>query len=149
MSASGFDTGLGDAASAGVFFVTGDDLDTLAAVARDHGLRVCRLDLSGCDGKAALLLRIGTQLDFPDSTGRNWDALSDNLRDLSWLPAPGYVLLLDQATDLRDRDEASFDTLLDILNEAAGFWASQDVPFWAFIALDDAEFDQFDDAQDA
>lgn len=142
MSASGFDTGLGDASNAGVFFVTAGDLDMLTVAGRDAGLRVCRLDLSGCDSKAALLLRIATQLDFPDSSGRNWDALADSLRDLGWLPAAGYVLLLDQATDLRDRDEASFDTLLDILNEAALFWAGQDVPFWAFVALDESEFDE-------
>lgn len=142
MTDSGFDLGLGDARQAGVFFVTSGDLDSLAAAGRDAGLLVRRLDLSGCENKVSLLLRIATQLDFPDSTGRNWDALSDNLRDLSWLAAPGYVLLLDQGTELRDRDEASFDTLLDILDEAAQAWAAQDVPFWSFLALAEDDFEE-------
>lgn len=140
MSESGFDPGLADPARAGVFFVTEDDLDPLFAVGRDAGLLARRIDLSGCDSKSALLLRIATVLDFPQTSGRNWDALSDSLRDLSWLDAPGYVLLFEQAHDLRDRAEADFDTLLDILDEASQFWASNDVPFWSFIALPEADF---------
>lgn len=141
MSDSGFDPGLDDARRAGVFFVTDDDLDALAAAGRDAGLRATRIDLAGCDGKAALLLRIGTVLDFPEWSGRNWDALADHLRDLEWLPASaGQVLLFEQAHDLRERNEADFDTLLDILDEASQFWAQQDVPFWAFIALPEEDF---------
>ena len=63
MSDSGFDPGLADPARAGVFFVTEDDLGPLAAVGRDAGLLARRIDLSGCDGKAALLLRIATVVD--------------------------------------------------------------------------------------
>lgn len=140
MSESGFDPGLADAARAGVFFVTDDDLDPLAVVGRDAGLLARRIDLAGCDGKVALLLRIATVLDFPATSGRNWDALSDSLRDLSWLPAAGYVLLIEQAHDLRERSEADFDTLLDILDEASQAWAQHEVPFWAFIALPEADF---------
>ncbi len=140
MSESGFDPGLADPARAGVFFVTEDDLDPLSAVGRDAGLLARRIDLSGCDGKPALLLRIATVLDFPQTSGRNWDALSDSLRDLSWLEAPGYVLLFEQAHELRDRAEADFDTLLDILDDASQSWAEDEVPFWAFIALPDEDF---------
>jgi RNAse (barnase) inhibitor barstar len=140
MSESGFDPGLADPERAGVFFVTEDDLDPLSAVGRDAGLMVRRIDLSGCDSKSALLLRIATVLDFPQTSGRNWDALSDSLRDLSWLEAPGYVLLFEQAHELRDRTEADFDTLLDILDEASQAWATDGTPFWAFIALPEEDF---------
>ena len=140
MSESGFDPGLADPARAGVFFVTEDDLGPSSAVGRDAGLLARRIDLSGCDTKPALLLRIATVLDFPQTSGRNWDALSDSLRDLSWLEAPGYVLLFEQAHELRDRAEADFDALLDILDEASQSWAADDVPFWAFIALPDEDF---------
>jgi RNAse (barnase) inhibitor barstar len=140
MSESGFDPGLADPTRAGVFFVTEDDLDPLAAVGRDAGLLSRRIDLSGCDSKGALQLRIATVLDFPQSSGRNWDALSDSLRDLSWLEAPGYVLLFEQAHELRERTEADFDTLLDILDEVSQFWTSNEVPFWSFIALPEEDF---------
>lgn len=139
MTGSGFDLGLGDPAQGGVYFVAPSDLDSLGAAGRDAGLAARRVDLSHCEGKHALLLRLATQLDFPDSTGRNWDALSDRLRDLQWLGAEGYMLLLDDARGLRRRDPASFNTLLEVLEEASQFWIAQEVPFWAFVALDEED----------
>jgi RNAse (barnase) inhibitor barstar len=140
MSESGFEPGLDDASQAGVFFVADEDLDTLTVVGRDAGLSVRRIDLSGCDSKAALLLRIATVLDFPQTSGRNWDALADSLRDLSWLPAQGYVLLFEQAHDFRAEHEDEFDTLLDVLDEASRQWSEREVPFWAFVALPEEDF---------
>ena len=144
MTESGIDFGLDDASRAGVFFVTGEDIATLDMAARDAGLLARRIDLRGCTGKAILMLRLASALDFPAGSGRNWDALSDQLRDLSWLPAAGYALLFDAARDLRDADETSFDTLLEVLDEAAQAWADEDVPFWAFLALPEDEFEQTD-----
>ena len=141
MSESGFDLGLDDAGRAGVYFVTGDDIDTLDMAARDAGLLARRIDLRGCRNKASLMLRMASALDAPTGSGRNWDALSDQLRDFSWLPAPGYALLFDDAGDLRNGHEASFDTLLDLLQEAAAEWARRDIPFWAFLALAEADFE--------
>ncbi len=137
MSDSGFDMGLEDASQAGVYGVGNGDLGGLAAAARDASLKVLRVDLDGCTDKRTLLMRIGTQLDFPPGWGRNWDALSDGLRDLSWLPANGYALLFSDADDLRQASSGDFDTLLDILSEAAIRWAEDKVPFWAFMELRD------------
>ena len=145
MTESGFDLGLADADRAGVFFVTDDDLGGLAAAARDAGLRPQRIDLHGCATKATLLLRFATALDFPAGSGRNWDALSDSLRDLSWLPAgAGHVLLLEGASGLHRSEGEDFDTLLSILDEARAFWAGHELPFWVFVALDEADFDEMD-----
>lgn len=141
MTDSGFDMGLADPHRAGVYFVTADDIATLAMAARDAGLVARRIDLDGCTSKAMLMLRLATALDFPAGSGRNWDAISDLLRDLSWLPAPGYALLFDAAHELRDDDETSFDTLLEVLEEVAQAWAEADVPFWAFLALPEDEFE--------
>lgn len=141
MSESGFDLGLSDPARAGIFLVAADDLATLDVMTRDAGLRAWRIDLSECRNKAMLLLRIATMLEFPGSFGRNWDALSDGLRDLSWLPADGYALLLEGAGDLRAADPVAFETLLDILGEASREWATRDVAFWAFIALPEDAFE--------
>lgn len=142
MTDSGFELGLDDAARAGVFFVTADDITTLEMATRDAGLLARRIDLRDCSSKATLMLRLATALDFPAGSGRNWDATSDRLRDLSWLPAPGYALLFDAARDLRDADETSFDTLLEILDEAVSDWAQRDIPFWVFLALPEDEFEQ-------
>ncbi|MGB3392597.1 MAG: barstar family protein [Stenotrophomonas sp.] len=142
MSDSGFDMGLEDATQAGVYAVGHGDLGGLAAVARDAGLKVLRIDLEACTDKRTLLLRIATQLDFPAGLGRNWDALSDALRDLSWLPANGYALLFGEAGDLHQGSRGDFDTLLDVLAEATASWAEDGVPFWAFLELPDDMMEQ-------
>jgi len=146
MTDSGFDLGMADATRAGVFFVTDEDLDGLAVAARDAGLLVRRVDLAGCNGKATLLLRVATALDFPTSFGRNWDALSDSLRDLSWMPGQGYAVLFQGAGDMRAADEGDFDTLLDILDDAVQDWAERELPFWAFLALPEEAFEEMDAA---
>ena len=135
MTQSGFELGLDNPARAGVFFVNGEDLDSLRAAARDAGLLPCHIDLMGCANKATLLLRIAVAMDFPNTSSRNWDALSDSLRDLDWMPAPGYMLLFEGAGELHHVDEADFETLVSILDEAQAAWAARNIPFWAFLAL--------------
>ncbi len=142
MSESGFELGLDDVARAGVYFVTHEDIATLGMAARDAALLARRIDLSECTSKATLVLRIALALDFPCGSGRNWDALGDRLRDLDWLPAPGYALLFEGAADLRDASETDFDTLLDVLDETSRDWATREVPFWAFLALPESDFGQ-------
>ncbi|UHQ19262.1 barstar family protein [Lysobacter sp. KIS68-7] len=145
MSESGWELGLADAENAGVYFVTTDDLDTLGVAARDAGLQVRRIDLGGAD-KSTLLLRIATALDFPGTFGRNWDALADSLRDLSWLPAAGFTLLFENGGDLQQGGTEDFDTLLEILEESAQEWGERHIPFWSFIALPESVFDEIDAA---
>lgn len=56
------------------------------------GWRVATLDGAAIASREALLDACATALEFPGWYGRNWDALADCLRDLSWLPADGYLL---------------------------------------------------------
>jgi hypothetical protein len=147
MSDSGFDIGLHDPTRAGLYSIGADDVGPLAAAARDAGLLVRRIDLAGCRDKHTLLLRVGTALDLPSGFGRNWDALMDALRDLAWLPAPGYMLLFESASELRSARPADLQLLAGLLQEASQWWAEAGVPFWAFLAVDDAELDS--DADDA
>ena len=144
MTETSFTLDLGDPMRAGVFFVTSDDIAILIEIARAAGLLARHVDLRGCTDKATLLARMAGALDIPDDRGRNWDALSDALRDLAWLPAPGYALMVDDAHDLRNADEAGFDTLLALLDEASAEWATQEIPFWAFLALPEEEFEDAD-----
>ena len=141
MTETRFPLDLGDPLRAGVFFVTPDDIAILADVVRDAGLLARHVDLRGCTDKPTLLAHMATAFEIPDDRGRNWDALSDQLRDLSWLPAAGgYSVLLSHTEDLRDADEASFDILLDILDTAALDWQQRHIPFWVFFALPETEF---------
>lgn len=127
--------GLHDINNAGVYAIGSGDEASLAAAMRAAGLRVSRVDLHGVGDKRTLLARLAAQLDFPPGFGGNWDALTDNLRDLAWLAAPGgHALFLDQVDGLRTHAEGEFNTLLDVLDEACRFWVEQDVPFWVFLS---------------
>jgi len=105
---------------------------------RASGLSAITIDLGDCTDKAKLLARIAAALDFPDWFGHNWDALSDCLGDLSWLPADGYLITLAGTQTLRAAAPSDWETLLEILAEAAGLWQEQGTPFHVFLTADRA-----------
>ena len=80
--------------------------------------------------KRRLLSVLARELAFPPYFGANWDALADCLTDLSWAPAEGYAILLSRLTGLAQQD---YFTALDVLEEAAIFWADNGVPFYVLM----------------
>lgn len=126
---------LHEASGAGVYHLPSDGGAAIAAAAAAAGLGVARADLTGCRDKAEFLRRIAAALRFPAWFGHNWDALADCLGDMSWWPAEGHVLILEHADGFRIAAENDFLEALEILGEAAGDWAAQDVPFWIFVGL--------------
>jgi hypothetical protein len=126
---------LADAGQGGAYFVDAGEADSLAEAATALAFAVLRIDLAGCASKADVLERFAQALRFPDWFGRNFDALADSLGDLSWLPADGYLLLIEHSDAWRQADDENFATLLDILNEGAASWGDQGVPFWALMPL--------------
>jgi RNAse (barnase) inhibitor barstar len=87
------------------------------------------IDLADCTDKAGLLARIAVELRFPAWFGHNWDALSDCLCDLSWLPAATYRLEFLNADALRKAAPETLATLCEILDEAGDFWRAEGVGF--------------------
>ena len=94
-------------------------------------------DLAGAQTKAQLLTALAAAAGFPASFGHNWDALADSLGDLSWRPAAGYVLELRNAPAAQLKLGAEWNTLLEVLREAAHEWKARGKPFIAF--LDDSQ----------
>jgi len=139
-----FDLDFSDAEHGGIFFVTSEDLEPLGESAGMQGLRVCRINLAGYSDHDTLFDRLTQALQLPADFGRNWDALADSVRDLSWLKASGYILLFDHAEDMQDRSEEDFDTLLDVLEEAVDYWQEAETPFFVFFALPESAFDDTD-----
>ena len=125
----------------GLYFVGTHDLDRMAREGARHELNVCRTDLAGCHDKSDLLQRLAVSLTLPENFGHNWDALADCLRDLAWLPGWGHVLLFEHVNELRQAAPADYTTLLGILDDAATFGNDHDVPWFAFLAMPDAAFD--------
>ncbi|HSB45017.1 MAG TPA: barstar family protein [Nitrospira sp.] len=79
---------------------------------------------SKCRTSAGLFAEFARALDFPDYFGHNWDALEECLADLEWLPAKGYVLILTDAEQVLQDDEADYATLLEVLSDAGEAWGS-------------------------
>lgn len=114
---------LNDAARSGVY--RAPRARAILAAARAHGFRVARVARGG---KPALMRSFAAALEFPDWFGGNWDALEDCLTDLSWVPAAGYLVLIEGAGTLAGDD---FAVLREILESAARFWSARGVPFYA------------------
>jgi len=85
------------------------------------------VDLADVNSKQALMAALHVALKLPAHFGRNWDALADCLGDRHWLPQGGVFIALRHAAEFRRRRPAEWDTLLEILSEAADFWRDRGV----------------------
>lgn len=135
MSAAHYERLFGDAGSAGVHHLPHGAIDDLLAGAQAAGCLVCRVDLATARNKDDMLDTIGRVLRFPEWFGHNWDALADCLQDLGWLPAAGYVIILDHCDGVHGRAEADFVTLMQVFQDAAATWRDDDVPFWCLVDM--------------
>lgn len=77
-----------------VHFVSSKDAATLSAQLTRSGLQVCEIPGSTIKTEEDLFAAVATALQFPAYFGRNWDALDECLRDMTWLPSKGYVLIV-------------------------------------------------------
>ena len=74
---------------------------------------------AGLATSRALLEALSWQLALPSYFGFNWNALSDCLRDLSWIDAPHVVLCHVDVPPLPDAELRSY---LDVLADAVDSW---------------------------
>lgn len=66
--------------------------------------------------KADLLRALAKELKFPEYFGWNWDAVDECMRDLSWLPDFGGVVLVHKQLPLADDEQRRI--YIDILKDA-------------------------------
>lgn len=107
-------------------------LDELGTAAAQAEFAMFEVDLTAVRGKGEFLAAVASAIAAPDWFGHNFDALVDALGDLSWRPAPGYVLLLRNGGELLGLDESDHAIVTEIFTGAADFWKSQGKPFWVF-----------------
>lgn len=105
----------------------------LEQAAHHLGYAFAHADLAHCTAKADFLERMATALALPGWFGQNWDAFADCLNDLSWLDAPGHVIVLTNAIDFRLGNPEGFAVAIDILAETSAAWAADGVPMWVFV----------------
>jgi RNAse (barnase) inhibitor barstar len=109
--------------------LTGDPNEIEQAAAAT-GLTVIRIDLKGLASKAGLLGRVARALNFPEWFGKNWDALSDCLTDLSWLNGRGVVIIFENSKDLAARKPQVFHSAVEVFQAANDYWREAGKPFW-------------------
>src|SRR4030095_4408343 len=107
--------------------------DEIARAAKAAKLSIVKLDLGKLQGKRGFLARVAKAFKFPYPFGRNWDALSDYLTDLSWLDDSGWVVILFKGQDFAAKNQDDFKIAIEVLQTAAEYWRSQGKPFWVFI----------------
>ena len=108
-------------------------VDELRAVATEAHFAVFDADLKGVKGKQNLLNALAGAAGFPQGFGVNWDALADDLCDLSWHSgAAGYVLLLRNVSDTFGLSANDREIAQDILTDTVVYWRQRKKPFWIF-----------------
>lgn len=91
------------------------------------------LTANAAGGKGALLDGLAASGAFPAWFGHNWDALSDCLVDLSWAPAQGYVVLLEDWESFAVAWPRDADIARTVLDHAAAEWSARGTPFVALL----------------
>ncbi len=124
-----------DTARASVYHLPHGDRSALFAGAGAADCLVLTVDLAKARSKEAMLAAIASSLRFPAWFGSNWDALSDCLLDMGWLPALGYVIVLEHSDGIHARAEDDFVTLMQTLQEVADEWREDGVPFWCLVDM--------------
>jgi len=137
MSTAAYEHLFADAARAGVHHLPHGDIGELLAGAGAAGCLVLRVDLATARNKEELLTAVGKALRFPEWFGHNCDALADCLLDMGWLPAEGYVVILDHCDGIHGRAESDFVTLMQVFQDTAEEWRENGLPFWCLVDMQD------------
>ena len=76
-----------------------------------------------------LMPAIAEGFEFPDYFGGNWDALEECLRDLAWLKAKGYAIVIEKGETFWKTDADMAGKLVRSWTTAAEKWVAEGVPF--------------------
>lgn len=118
----------------GIYRLTHLYADYLVEPLARQGWRGFFIDGNVVTDKAAFLRVAGATMDFPGYSGQNWDAFEESLRDLSWVPAAGYVLIYDGVWHLAWQDRTAWQTVRSILTDVVAFWRTTDTPFYVLLS---------------
>jgi RNAse (barnase) inhibitor barstar len=125
----------GSCLTSGIYTVTpGTDAGNIRKAAAAGGLHFLRVDLKGVKSKLDFLKKAARVLKFPGYFGMNWDAFSDCLTDMSWMPAPGYVLFFSNFQLFAENDPASVNVIRHIFDSTVEYWKHREVLFYIVLS---------------
>lgn len=135
MNPAAFARLLVDFERAGVYHLTPGGTDALPDACTQADLHLIRIPLNETPKMAEALSILTKSTQCPAREGAHLDDLAEMLSDFSWLPASGYVLLVEDADNLIASEPTGVQKLLESFQAANHHWQAQEVPFWAFIGL--------------
>ncbi len=90
-----------------------------------EGILLLALDAALMTNLEGLYREFATAFKFPDYFGKNFNALDECITDLEWLPAAGYLLVINNAEVLLDKESGyALESLLSILDGAGEEWST-------------------------
>lgn len=104
------------------------NLDALKRQAEEHGWRVFHVDGARVQDKNTFIRTAGKAMRFPAYSAQNWDAFEESIRDLSWAPAEGYLVLFDEPDQFAAQNPEQWAVARDILDDTIRFWRQQGKP---------------------
>jgi len=113
----------------------------VAVIARVDGMKM--IDADGVFEQLTDALR------FPAYFGWNWPAFSECVRDLGWLPADRYLVVIENSTLVLSSSSEERDLFFKVLAQAARSWANplgkvggRGVPFNVLLMCDASELEE-------
>ncbi|MDT0347637.1 barstar family protein [Streptomyces litchfieldiae] len=85
---------------------------------------VARLDGESMADVDGVFTQFWEHLRLPSYFGWNWDALSDCLRDLHWLQAERYLVVISRAEDVLSETPDERGTFFQVIARATASWAN-------------------------
>jgi len=123
---------LKDASKAGVFHLSGD-ARALASAAASAGLMVIYIDIHHAHDRDDLMAEASHAMRFPEQAGASWDSFARGLKDLSWMEAKGWVVILEKSKHFAGGHASEFKAAMAPMAAAADHWRGKGKPFWTFI----------------
>ena len=103
------------------------------------GFSIIQCDVDAVTDDDVLLSLLARKFHFPDYFGHNWNALDECLRDLdSWMPAKGYILVLNGASRLWKEATFTAGRLVMSWQFCAQRWNEKGKPFHLIFVLEDS-----------
>lgn len=127
-----------------LFFTTDQGAQERLRASRTVGSTCVALAIRGwkCKTESALHDEVGAALQFPDYYGENWNAFDECIKDLSWLPAERYVIVMLEFGDVLPSNDRGLRNLLEVLTDAKTHWEDKGIPFEVVLAGDRAGFER-------
>jgi len=80
-------------------------------------------------------------MNFPDYFGNNWDAFDDCILDLEWCDSTPRIVIYDQPEKFAHQDPEEWETVMDVLFVALGYWTKTATPLYIIFQTEDPLFE--------